>query len=140
MRFMAFLRQCVPCPGIYLVNLTAIFAIVVASVFGMWVGAKWGWWTMIFAQIYSFLDTIRETVERSVLHLQSELFTSSEVIPFAVRVGFSSLWILYFFTDDVLAFFQQYQERKLLKGSCIFLAAGAVVAIRIGLEIALRTI
>jgi len=50
------------------------------------------------------------------------------------------LWILYFFTDDVLAFFQQCQGRKLLTGTCIFLVAGIVTAIKMSLEIALRTV
>ena len=62
---------------------------------------------MTFLQIYCFLDTVGDPVLKSVFDVQSKSFTPGDAIHFARGVGYSSLWILYFFTDDVLGFFSK---------------------------------
>ena len=139
-RFMAFQGPHELCPGVFLVNFFAIGAIAVVIAFGMW-DAKWSWWAMTFLQMYCFLDTIvGDVVLRLAVGFQSKPFSPQAAMYVTRGVVYSALWILYFYTDDVLAFFQQPQNRKLLTGTCIFLAASVVTAIEISLEIALRTI
>jgi hypothetical protein len=137
-RLLYFLRLNELSPNIYIINLLAICAVAMVTAVGMWDGAKWTWWTMTFLLFYCLLDTLSGMALRSIFFLQSKRLALRDVLHFARGVGYSSLWILYFFTDNVLAFFQQRRDRKLLMGSCVFLASGIATVVRIGLEIALR--
>ena len=137
-RLLVILGRGMTCPGIYLANIIVVSAALMGCCFGMWEGAKWSWWMMTFLQLYVLLDTtIGEAILSSVFPSQSAPFASRNVFLFARGVGNSALWILYFFTDDVLAFFQQPQERKLMRGAWIGLAAGIAIAVKTGFEIAL---
>ena len=84
-RFMVYLGRWELCPGIYLVDLFAICVLGMATVFGMWEGAKWSWWTMTFLHIYCFLDTIGDSVLGSVFSLGTKSLTFVEAMQLRKR-------------------------------------------------------
>jgi hypothetical protein len=124
-------------PSVYFANLYVVAVLLMVATFGMWEGATWSWWLMVILQVYTFVDVVGGLILNSTI-IRSSVQQMSNPIRFAKDAAVSSLWFLYFFTNDVLAFFQRSQERKLLIACGVLLLGALLAGIKLAIAIWLR--
>jgi hypothetical protein len=124
-------------PTVYFASLYVIAVFSLVSAFGMWEGARWGWWIMMILQVYCFVDIVGGMIMNATL-LRSSVEQMSNPIRFAKDAAYSALWFLYFFTDAVLAYFQCSQKRKVLVALGVISIGAAIAGLKLAIAAWLR--
>jgi len=96
-------------------------------------GSAWSWWLGTFFQIYIVLNYILETVLLRLFASDLLRLSAGDFFFMSVRIPIMLMFFVYFFTDEVLAYFGRSQERKLTAFVTIVLAAILMEAVELGL-------
>lgn len=107
-------------PALLIVGIIVLFSLAIASGFGMWRGAKWGWYLGSFYYLYGIARNLNALL--MVVMLMSQLPAEEldaggrgpgyYLVKHGVRSIIYLLIYLYFFKSNVRAFFDLSEQKK----------------------------